>query len=590
MSHYITTYLQNISSAGFLTDRVIDDNLTLPYDFNNIKIKPNDIVNSLTYNNVIDKLNDNFLYLISNGSIATNNLPINYTHILSGNGESFNYYPSTAYQSLSSRTQFYLNGGRWSDNLIDAKNVVYGLFSNTDAMIEGLNDGDFFIQEPFDTTQDNIKDISFVGNDTTTAGVVCDSNKFMLLSAAASTSTNSLSAKIISESNTITDSVNRDPFTNIKTTQTDKNNDIYILNEKTIIKYDVSGALTNDASLNVFSNSSGRLKFGNELGGEGNLDKDTQFNDPVSFSIFNDRLYVIDVQGTDSFYIKEFDINFNFKKTHNVSKILNSHTIADILATESKILVLTTTGYIASFSNDFKSSQLHEPDPPTKDDIFRKVETCASDNNVFYVLTKTNIYKKFISKPTKTIGKFKINEAKLNILNPDFSSISSRLLNNLEELFVADNNNAAIYRFLEDIGHQDAFFDTFQTQIFPVSSLRINPNEYLNNFTFNKSFSKLLFNHFVLKENARGKFEGTFDSEGTLLYDGLRYPLDHEIAALEYNTSNDNYIGINEIFLSKTINRPLKRIYDLQLLILDFIKERRTNTFPLSTAAVTLPS
>ena len=122
-----------------------------------------------------------------------------------------------------------------------------------------------------------------------------------------------------------------------------------------------------------------------------------------------------------------------------------------------------------------------------------------------------------------------------------------------------------------------------------MSSLQVNPEEYVNNFVFNKSFSKILYNHFILKENARAKFQGTFDASGDLIFDGIKYPLDEELGAIDYIKSNSNYVGVNEIVLSETINRPIKEIHDLQTLLLSFIKERRTNTSPTSAVITQLP-
>ena len=91
-----------------------------------------------------------------------------------------------------------------------------------------------------------------------------------------------------------------------------------------------------------------------------------------------------------------------------------------------------------------------------------------------------------------------------------------------------------------------------------------------------------------MRENARAKFQGTFEVTGNLLFDGIKYPTTSESSILEYEASNNNYVGINEIHLSETLNRPVKEIYDLQTLLLGFIKERRTNTYPTSSVVVTV--
>jgi hypothetical protein len=61
MSIYTTTYLNNISALGLLADRTINDTLTLPYTFRDIKIKPNAVLTSNLFNEVIEKIDTNFL-------------------------------------------------------------------------------------------------------------------------------------------------------------------------------------------------------------------------------------------------------------------------------------------------------------------------------------------------------------------------------------------------------------------------------------------------------------------------------------------------------------------------------------------------
>ena len=92
MSIYTTTYLNSMSSLGFLTDRNIENDVELPHSFRDIKVKPNTLLTSTSFNKSIELLNENFLYLISQGKIPTTNIPINNTHYLSGYGDNIDSY------------------------------------------------------------------------------------------------------------------------------------------------------------------------------------------------------------------------------------------------------------------------------------------------------------------------------------------------------------------------------------------------------------------------------------------------------------------------------------------------------------------
>ena len=92
-----------------------------------------------------------------------------------------------------------------------------------------------------------------------------------------------------------------------------------------------------------------------------------------------------------------------------------------------------------------------------------------------------------------------------------------------------------------------------------------------------------------MKESSRAKFQGTYDISNDLQFDGIKYPLDTELTAVNYTTTSNNYLGVNEAVLSETINRPIKEIYKLQSLILGFLEPRLTNIAPTSGVVVTLP-
>ena len=62
-------------STKFNSDRYVGDVLTLPYTFNEIRIKSNELGIADNINASISKLYHNFLYINSNTRIADNNFP-----------------------------------------------------------------------------------------------------------------------------------------------------------------------------------------------------------------------------------------------------------------------------------------------------------------------------------------------------------------------------------------------------------------------------------------------------------------------------------------------------------------------------------
>jgi hypothetical protein len=81
---------------------------------------------------------------------------------------------------------------------------------------------------------------------------------------------------------------------------------------------------------------------------------------------------------------------------------------------------------------------------------------------------------------------------------------------------------------------------------------------------YNKALGKLLYCHTSLINNIKSKFIAEYNGEGKKIYKGLRFVLPQEISYYPFIPDIDNYIGINELVLAETVNRTLKKIYDVQ--------------------------
>ena len=90
-----------------------------------------------------------------------------------------------------------------------------------------------------------------------------------------------------------------------------------------------------------------------------------------------------------------------------------------------------------------------------------------------------------------------------------------------------------------------------------------------------------MYNHLLFRDNIHSKYSAFYQPSGNIIYEGLTRITDSDIHAYSYEIEQSNLIGINEIMLSETINRPLKEIYDLQLKMLEMLKVKFTNSYPL---------
>jgi hypothetical protein len=101
--------------------------------------------------------------------------------------------------------------------------------------------------------------------------------------------------------------------------------------------------------------------------------------------------------------------------------------------------------------------------------------------------------------------------------------------------------------------------------VYSLSGITIDKEEYLQNWVINKSISKLLMNHMRLRDNISSKF--LYDQStipGDTLLAGTRYLLPIELTALNFNQDVTNFIGVNEIFQNNIINRPFETVFNIQ--------------------------
>ena len=70
----------SITQNGLVLDRSVTDILELPYNEYEITLRPSELVTSASIYNIIDRLHDNFLYLNTRATIASNVLPGKYRY------------------------------------------------------------------------------------------------------------------------------------------------------------------------------------------------------------------------------------------------------------------------------------------------------------------------------------------------------------------------------------------------------------------------------------------------------------------------------------------------------------------------------
>jgi len=528
-----TDYLNNIiSTKKYNVDRLIDESISLPYDWFDIKIKPNDLAVAHTINGSLEKLHNNLLYIIAKSKVPSNRIPLksNYTHFISTTGA--------------------LSASEWF-----ARDQLSAILPDT-------------------TTNDYSKLVCgiLVKNSLPSVNnaILASETNVMVLSAKSPRHSGTPGVSIysnVSEMDNFTGRV----FKKITSIAVNHDYDLFILDsyDKTISKYDISGLYFNDPAYLVKGTGIDGKLLTAVLGGAGSATDDNLFESPTCITTDNKNfLYVVDTSiDLVNNYIKKYDKNLNWIKSFNVTSELSERVPVDILYVQEVecFYVLSSDGYVLKYNRDFilqKSIQLTEI-PSTE--IYKKLVHSKENTNVVYVVTNKNIYKKYLTKLGQTLGKFLFTDRGLGLNdNNDFSFMSIVSGHDGDDVFVGDRANGSVYNFIETSQYEDSLYDNFQSQVIPFNNIKIKGDEYVNNIVYNKALGKLLYCHSSLVNNIKSKFVAEHDDTGKKVYKGLRFVLPREMSYYPFYPDIDNYIGINELVLAATINRTLKKIYDVQ--------------------------
>lgn len=515
-----------ITQQGIIYDRYLGSTLSLPYSsFDSIKIQPNETVTNFNINNIITKLYDNYLYLYKSAHVASNIIPITSVAVAGVYNNKFNWFRGLSSSQFSALSSIGLK--------LDRSNVL---------AVKYNNDLDRYII----ATSSGTDIIIFTSNSTFTS------------------ITTALSTNVTFQGSGV-------GWKKIQDIIFGDNNTMYVtdISANSIFLYDASGLLTNN---NLLQNI---LIYQNSIGGLGAYNDSTKFNDPHSIDYSNSRLYVLD-KGNSC--IKAYDKNLNWLETYRLFKdFLSAGPIHLSHDQYGNNYVANSNWTVYKYSDNFTVKEtLDFTALSAAGDTVRRVIFSQTDPNIFYFVTRNNIYKKLVNNPNDTVGNYLLN--RFNLIGEQFTT--------LDTVPVTINGVNYDYNFTLSYAPTAGKLSLFQDNlnltsvltndsfdVYPLSGITIDKEEYLQNWVINKSISKLLMNHMRLRDNVSSKFLFTQDTiPGDTLLAGTRYLLPSELSSLYFDQDITNFIGVNEIFQNNIINRPFESIFTIQQDLLTALK------------------
>jgi hypothetical protein len=535
-----------ITQRGIIYDRYPGMTLTLPHSgFDSIKIQPNETVTNFNINNIISKLYDNYLQLYKYAFIASNVIPITSVATIGVSGNRMSFYRGLSTSQFNS----FSAAGYPS---LDSTNVVkIGYNAELD------------------------QNIIFCSNGKTISVLRGDSD---LLSLSAATSPEQTSGP--QSWNQITDFEFGDK------------NSFFVLDTgaNCVYKYDASGILTSDV---ILANTLVKRAY---VGGFGTFDESSKFNRPVGMTYYKSELYVLDAGNK---CIKKYDTNLNWEITYRLFRDFNGLNPVQIEHDDyGNIYVLTDNNIMYKYNNDFTSKIIFDVDPLTGDTskVIRVVFS-PSDSNIFYIVTRNNVYKRLLNSPAENIAKYSLTRFGVSSAEviTTFNSFPVQIENTSYDYnYIFSNNTVgvgvsgklAIYK--DSLDPINVLADT-SFDVYPLSAITIHPEEYLQSWVFNKAISKLLINHMRLRDSIDGKFLYKKDTgpngvggSGDLILTDIRYLLPAETKTIYFDQDITRFIGLNEIFQNNIVNRPFEYIYDIQVKLLNILRAEIQNYDDLS--------
>ena len=575
------------SNIEYFKDRTLLEKMSLPYNLNHIEIGSNEIVNYNTINSKLNYLHNNLIYLYSKLFIGSTNVPIGYSNILglSANTSDFNWY--TVNKSTVENFQAFTNS---IDNKTDP--TKWAQYPEFDKLKK-------FVVMKFD--------------DGTGYGILGISSTHLI----GLTSNSNFTSANVTLYTSVVDNYSELPCLNLQdiafSGSTVFVTDSEINGGGQLYSYDASGFTDNDTA------HLGQRYLKEVFGGTGGSQNTLKFN---GAKILGTSPNYVLVDDSGNKVIKIYDHSLVWKTT---IKLASKYTVLDIKhreLTDSYFVLVTyqipytngLVGYDTKFdfieydsnfklivTHTFEDNFLNQGSGAYLDISFYQLAFSYQDSNVFYVTTRSSVYKKFFTKPEKTFAILKREETgenPLGIWNTEFFNysldkkpwsfhdnvITNPNINSIALLKRDDNADDIFCLYYGRIRYFKEYTDYFNVINNPVidcynsSDFNLNPNEYVQAFSFNRVFYYIYKNLFQIKNNIEGRFTGKYSNFSVLEYTGPQYITNAEFNDLQIDINYNTYINDNELVNVKVINRILVSLFKQQEKLLNLTQAKLLNS------------
>ena len=547
-------YSGDLIASTYFNDRIIVEEYKLPHSKNDIRFDTNELVNCATINTKLAFLQENLVYIYSRLFFGDTDVPYEYKKVAGIAKDSTIFTWHTARNGSDTRPFTFSNQPFLSTNTLSGYAEL-----------------------------DNLK-------------------KFIVLP---QTTTNNTSILAISDTHLVGLTSNQN-FTNIGIVMYENvidNNSSEMCQNLADLTFDGKYLFVTDSQINsggqvfkydVLSYFTGDLAYEYKrflikpIGGLGASKNKNKFN---GCDIMGSKPGLIFINDSRNNVIKIYNSDFVYKKT---LKYKSTYIVKDIKwrKINDSMYVLFDIGdqkfLLREYKNDFSFIDYEFEDSLYRETDFEFKRMCFSqtDSNVFYLVTNTNIYKKFFSNPRKTFATFirskygqdpayawKFQTVKWGQQKSkwSFGSIQKKFdLSDIDILNLNDGRDtlfvlgkSQIFQFKEKTLYNTILKNT-KIPYFRTKDVLLTIPENVQALVFNKEFFKIYSNIIQLKNNLKGRFYFKYDKYGDLKYNYYISLLDEEIEKLNVLINFDTRINDNELVMPQVLNRIFEKIIDLE--------------------------
>lgn len=551
-------YAGDFISSIYFKDRTILDEYKLPYTQKDIYFDTNELVNCASINTKLRYIQDNLIYIYSRLFFGDTDIPYQYAYTagIAKNTTIFSWHTA---RNSANDSQYLFEGQSF------ANTTTLSVFPELDNLKK-------FIIFPQTKT-----------NNTSILGIT-DTHLIGLTSNALFTDIG-----LVLYENVI-DNFSDEKCQHLSDLTFDGKylfvTDSQINSGGQVFKYDVLSYFTGDLAYEY------KRFLIKPIGGFGLAKNKNKFN---GCDIIGSKKNLLFVNDSGNKVIKVYDSNFVYKRTLKYSikfevkdirwRELNNSMYVLFYDTQKEIYLLR------EYKENYKFEDFEFEDSLYKETDFEFRRMCFSevDSNVFYLITKSNVYKKFFSNPKKTFATFtrskygqdpsiawkfqtiKWKNMKLRwgfgSQNKKFDLFDIYILNlkdGNDSLFILSNSRIL---FFKEKTIYNSILKNNELPYFKTDKVLLNIEENVQALVFNKELYKIYSNIIQIKNNLKGRFYYKYDNYGDLNYNNYVSLLDEEINKIQIMLNYDTKINDNEIVSPQVMNRIFSKIIELEELL-----------------------